>query len=92
MQLSAHTADLNALEKEHREAFRAAADSEWESKVRAEYREKIDTVKEELADQNAEDIRLWIKENANYPIFMAIAKHIGYDATGRRGPRLTTSI
>ena len=82
-QLSTHTTDLNALEKEHREVLKAAADSEWESEVTSEYREKIDTVKEELADQNAEDIRRWIKENANYPIFMAIAEHIGYDATGR---------
>ena len=83
VQLSTHTADLNALEKEHREVLKAATDSEWESEVTSEYREKIDTVKEELADQNAEDIRRWIKENANYPIFMAIAEHIGYDATGR---------
>ena len=79
----AYTIDLNNLEKEYREAFKAAADSEWESEVRAEYKEKIDTVKEGLANQNVEDIRRWIKENANYPIFMAIADHIGYDATGR---------
>ena len=33
-----------------------------------------------------EDIRQWVKENANYPIFMAIAEHIGYDAVGRKDP------
>ena len=25
-----------------------------------------------------------VEENANYPIFMAIAERIGYDATGRK--------
>ena len=83
-QLRQHTADLNALEKKYREEFKAAADSDWESEIRAEYKEKIDEVKKELADKNAEDIRLWIRENANHPIFMAIAEHIGYDATGRK--------
>lgn len=85
-QLSEHTADLNALEKEYREAFKAAADSEWESEIKAEYREQIDAVKEELADKNIEDIRQWIQENQNNPIFMAIAERIGYDATGRKDP------
>ena len=81
-----YIADLDALNKDFDEAFKAAADSGWESQVRAEYKDKIDTVKEELADKNAEDIRQWVKEHANYPIFMAIADHIGYDATGRPDP------
>lgn len=83
-QLTARTRDLNALEKEYREAFKAAADPEWESHVKAEYKGKIVEAKEELADKNAKDIRQWIKDNENYPIFMAIAEHIGYDATGRK--------
>ena len=85
-QLREHTADLGTLEKEYREAFKVAADSEWEREVKAKYKENIDVVKEELADKNAEDIRKWIKENANNPIFMAIAERIGYDATGRKDP------
>ncbi len=85
-QLKAYISELNELEKAYKTDFLAAANPEWESEVKAEYKEKIDTVKEELADQNAEDIRQWIKENANYPIFMAIAEHIGYDATGRKDP------
>ena len=84
--LKEYTTYRKQLEQEHKEKFKAAADSEWESEVKAEYKEKIDAVKEELADKNAEDIRQWIKENANYPIFMAIAEHIGYDATGRKIP------
>ena len=55
-----------------------------ESTVKAEYKDKIDAVKELLADKTAEDIRQWVKDNANRPIFMAIAEHIGYDATGRK--------
>lgn len=85
-QLKEHTADLISLEKEYRETFNVAADSEWEKEVKAKYKEKIDAVKEKLEDQNAEDIRQWIRENANDPIFMAIAEHIGYDATGRKDP------
>ena len=84
--LKAHTTDLNNLEKEYREAFKAAADSEWVSEVKAEYKEKIDEVKEKLADKNAEDIRQWIQNNVNQPIFMAIADRIGYDSTGRKDP------
>ena len=72
------------LEPEYKEEFKAAADSEWESEVKAEYKEKIDAVKEELADKNTEDIRRWIQDNANHPVFMAIAERIGYDATGRK--------
>ena len=78
------TAEHKELEQEYKEEVKAAADSEWESAVKAEYKEKIDAVKELLADKTAEDIRQWIKDNANRPIFMAIAEHIGYDATGRK--------
>ena len=83
VQRKTYLADLAPLEKEYNEAFKAAADSEWEKEVKAKYKEKIDAVKEELADKNAEDIRWWVQENQNTPIFMAIAEHIGYDATGR---------
>ena len=83
-QRKVYTADLDVLEKEYREEFKASADSEWESSVKTEYKEKIDAVKEELADKNAEDIRQWIKDNANHPIFMAIAERIGYDAMGKK--------
>ena len=85
-ELKTQTSDLNTLEKEYKVAFKAAADPEWESQVKAEYKEKIDVVKEEWADKNTEDIREWVRENANHPIFMAIAEHIGYDATGRKDP------
>ena len=85
-QLKAYKTDLAALVKEYKDRYKAASDLEWESRIKQEYKEKIDAVKEELADKNAEDIRQWVRENTNHPIFMAIAEHIGYDATGRRDP------
>ncbi len=84
--LSELKAEHKELEQEYKEEFKAAADSEWESAVKAEYKEKIDAVKEQLTDKTAKDIRQWVKDNANRPIFMAIAEHIGYDATGRPDP------
>ena len=83
-ELKAQTSELSALEKEYKAAFKAAAEPEWENQIKAEYKEKIDAVKEESTDKNAEDIREWVRENANHPIFMAIAERIGYDATGRK--------
>ena len=85
-QLKEHTADLNTLEQEYLAAFKKVADPEWEREIKTEYREKIDAVKEEWADQNADDIREWIRENKNDPTFMANAERIGYDATGREDP------
>ena len=85
-ELKAQTNKLNALEKEYKAAFKAAADPEWESEIKAEYKEKIDAVKEEWEYKNVEDIREWVRENANHPIFMAITERIGYDATGRKDP------
>ena len=85
-QLKTHQRDLTALVKEYKEQYKAASDSEWEDQIKEEYKERIDAVKEALEDKNAEDIRQWVRENANHPIFMAMAEHIGYDATGRRDP------
>lgn len=85
-ELKAQTSDLNALDKEYKGAFKAAVDPEWESEIKAESKDKIDAVQEEWADKNTADIHEWVRENANHPIFMAIAERIGYDATGRRDP------
>ena len=85
-QLKTHKKDLTALVREYKEKYKAASDSEWESQIKEEYKERIAAVKEALADKNTEDIRQWVRENANHPIFMAMAEHIGYDATGREDP------
>ncbi len=49
-----------------------------------EYSDKLNTFKEELEEsyQSEKQTRL-----VDYPIFMAIAEHIGYDATGRSIPQ-----
>ena len=53
----------------------------WKAEIDAEYREKINDLKEKL-----EDLYLQNKQNElpDYPIFMAIAEDIGYDATGKQ--------
>jgi type I restriction enzyme M protein len=53
---------------------------EWKTLISAVYSQKINELKEELADQYIERKQ---QELADYPIFMAIAEDIGYDATGR---------
>ena len=60
-ELKAQTSKLNALEKEYKAAFKAAADSEWENQIKAKYKEQIDVVKEEWEDKNTEDIREWVR-------------------------------
>ena len=85
-QLKTYKSDLTALVKEYKEKYKSASDAEWESQIKEEYKKKIDVVKEALEDKNAGDIREWVQENANHPIFMAMAERIGYDATGRKDP------
>ncbi len=83
-ELKAQMSKLNALEKEYKAVFKAGADPEWDNQIKTEYKEQIDAVREEWEDKNTEDIREWVRENANHLIFMAIAERIGYDSTGRK--------
>lgn len=53
---------------------------EWRQSVSEEYKEKIENLKQLLKEQYLEQKK---KAPSDYPIFMAIAKDIGYDATGR---------
>ena len=86
-ELKEETSKLNALEKEYKAAFKAAALIRCgRAKSKQNTRKKLTLLREEWADKNAEDIREWVRENANHPIFMAIAERIGYDATGRKDP------
>ncbi|WP_018620598.1 hypothetical protein [Spirosoma luteum] len=52
----------------------------WKADVNADYTQRINELKEQLEDlyQNEKQ-----KVLADYPIFMAIADKIGYDATGK---------
>ena len=53
---------------------------EWKKEVNAEYKEKVDMLKETMSDQYIEQKQQTLDD---YPIFMAIAEDIGYDATGK---------
>ncbi|MEA5514075.1 restriction endonuclease subunit M [Nodularia sp. UHCC 0506] len=79
-----HLKDLRGFENPQNLSGKALTDSEvykeWRKEVTAEYKDLIDALKESLSEQYAEE-----KQQAldDYPIFMAIAEDIGYDATGK---------
>jgi len=52
----------------------------WKTKIMDDYNQKIAILRESLEEKYQEEKN---KKLANYPIFMAIAEDIGYDATGR---------
>lgn len=54
---------------------------EWNADLLAEYSTKIDDLKAKLTDDYIASKQ---KELPDYPIFMAIAEEIGYDATGKK--------
>ena len=54
---------------------------EWNAELLAEYATKVDELKSKLIDDY--QVRKQ-KELPDYPIFMAIAEEIGYDATGKK--------
>lgn len=53
---------------------------EWKKEVGTKYKEKVDALKETLGEQYLEQKQRALND---YPIFMAIAEDIGYDATGK---------
>lgn len=53
----------------------------WNVDLLAEYANKIDELKSLLIDEYQQAKQ---RELADYPIFMAIAENIGYDATGKK--------
>ena len=53
----------------------------WNADLLAEYAKKIDELKSQLSE-NYQQCKQ--KELPDYPIFMAIAEEIGYDATGKK--------
>jgi type I restriction enzyme M protein len=54
--------------------------AEWRKQTSEEYNDKISIVKDGLQERLAEKLK---EQLTNYPIFMAIAEQIGYDATGK---------
>lgn len=79
-----HIRDLRGFENPQNLSGKALTNSEaykeWKKEITAEYNEKIDALKETLTEQYTEEKQQMIDD---YPIFMAIAEDIGYDATGK---------
>lgn len=53
----------------------------WKAEISAEYTEQLNALKEQLEEAYALAKRAKLPD---YPIFMAIAENIGYDATGKQ--------
>ena len=53
----------------------------WNSELLAEYAGKVDELKTQLIEEYEQTKR---RDLPDYPIFMAIAEEIGYDATGKK--------
>lgn len=72
------------LEKETTQKVKAYQKAEvykaWKQAVSAEYDARLAEVLEALQEVFSEQVR---KQLTDYPIFMAIAEDVGYDATGR---------
>ncbi|HEX8368570.1 MAG TPA: N-6 DNA methylase [Pyrinomonadaceae bacterium] len=81
-------ADEKQLIREANEKIKKHKETEaykmWRQEVNDKYAEQIEAVREALNDEYLEKVR---EQAANYPIFMAIAEDIGYDATGRETRR-----
>jgi len=79
-----HIKELRGFDNPQNLSGKALTDSEiykeWKKEVTAEYNEEINALKEALTEQYAEEKQQTLDD---YPIFMAIAENIGYDATGK---------
>ena len=53
----------------------------WNSEISAQYANHINELKDQLMDEYQKGKQ---NELSDYPIFMAIADEIGYDATGKK--------
>jgi genome sequencing data, contig C300 len=79
---------ISTLEKQYKEKYPflnkkglAPLMTEEKKEIQEELSEKVNNLKEELQDAFLTEKRKKLKD---YPIFMAIAKEIGYDATGKK--------
>ncbi len=80
-----HIKDLRDLDNsaglEGKALTQSASYKEWKKEVSAEYKEKIEALKETLNEQYLAQKQQTLDD---YPIFMATAEDIGYDATGKQ--------
>lgn len=79
--IKAHTSFVNTTGKTDKKDIEKTDEfKDWKKEITAEYTQKISDLKDELEE---EFITRKQKQLTDYPIFMAIAEDIGYDATGR---------
>ena len=79
-----HTGFENGTGLTNSKSIEKTADfAEWKKQVSESYSQKIDELKEQLEERFTE---LRKTEMIDYPIFMAIAEQIGYDASGKEIP------
>lgn len=75
----------NDIKTKHRITATAAKQTEeyktWNSELLAEYANKVDRLKTQLAEEYQQTKQ---RKLPDYSIFMAIAEEIGYDATGKK--------
>ena len=57
--------------------------AEWKAQINSGYSDKINELKEQMIEEYLQEKR---RQLPDYPIFMAIAEQIGYDATGKDTP------
>ena len=73
------------IKNKRRKTVTAAKQTEeyksWNSELLAEYAEKVESLKTHLLEEYQQSKQ---KKLPDYPIFMAIAEEIGYDATGKK--------
>ena len=80
--------DLDGFENDtgkntKKEIKKTKAYKDWKKQMYSEYNDRINDLKDKLADQYLEEKQRRLED---YPIFMAIAEKIGYDATGKEIP------
>jgi type I restriction enzyme M protein len=76
-----HTGFINVSNENDKKKIETTEEFKiWKTSIIDEYNQKIAALRESLEEKYQEEKN---KKQANYPIFMAIAEDIGYDATGR---------
>lgn len=82
--------ELDQLHKEAHKKIKAITDTatfkEWKKATETQINEEIKILYELINEKASEDYKR-LETDQNYEIFMAIAEHIGYDATGRPTPQ-----
>ena len=82
--------ELDQLQKEvqrkETEIIETITFKEWKKATEFQINEEIKMLYELIYEKATEDYKR-LETDQNYEIFMAIAEHIGYDATGRPTPQ-----